>query len=757
VEARRVISVLGILALLLVAMSGLVVAQQQVSVEARVKPILTIDGLQFKDLNGNGVLDPYEDWRLPVDQRVKDLISQMTLEEKVGLMFHINTGGTFTPEYPYTEKTLEVMRDYVLVQHINHVLDNNNGTPDYLATFHNVLQEIAEGSRLGIPIIFSSDRASNTWGGMIDFPHAAFGTNRDLNLTSKLFDIYAKEMRAIGYHLTLHPSGVEVFRTAWGEDHEWVAQVIEAYVRAYTANGVQTCLKHFPANGFAAAESPAALVANFLVPWAAGFEAGAGWIMFTQQRGISRAPSQAHYDEATLVMLRKTLGFDGIALTDWFPAGSRATGITADGVDIGALSLAERYARMVNLGVDQFGGENTAPGTDKSNLGMATNYPDALLEAVQTGLITEERIDESAYRILKNKFELGLFDDPYVDPETALQIAASVAYIAERWEISGTDTLLPARNPRTLALDHALQAAATILLKNDGILPLEDGIKVYVVTATVEATAREAAAISAYATVVDNPADADVGFVRMTVGGRGATPMALLETVTSTGLPTVVALDLTSAADISAIVGAENVAAVLMMTYTVGTDHGSPMGGVFLGNTLPNVLAAMLFGRAEPSGKLAYELPRSAAQANEDWNDVPFDLGATTAERMLIASRINAGEPAPINLGDPLFMYSYGMGYGLDPRFVYSMLVVPKQVKPDEAFNVSCLLSNDGFDGYTTAELYVDDALVGSKFMAIVGGQNRVVEFDQDVILNKVGVHTIKIGPLSASVEVVAP
>ena len=71
-------------------------ATGQVTLEAHVKNIIEVDGLKFKDLNGNGTLDVYEDWRQPVDARVDDLLSQMTLDEEIGLLWHASTGGTFT-------------------------------------------------------------------------------------------------------------------------------------------------------------------------------------------------------------------------------------------------------------------------------------------------------------------------------------------------------------------------------------------------------------------------------------------------------------------------------------------------------------------------------------------------------------------------------------------------------------------------------------------------------------------------------------
>ena len=109
-----------------------------------VKPILKVDGLEFRDLNANGKLDVYEDWRKTVSERTDNLISLMTIVEKIGLMFHINTGGTFSPQYPSDDAYLATNAKLIVDMNATHILDNNNGTPEYLANFHNQLQKIAE-------------------------------------------------------------------------------------------------------------------------------------------------------------------------------------------------------------------------------------------------------------------------------------------------------------------------------------------------------------------------------------------------------------------------------------------------------------------------------------------------------------------------------------------------------------------------------------------------------------------------------------
>ena len=127
----------------------------QPRLEARTKSIIEVDGLKFKDLNGNGQLDVYEDWRQDVDARVDDLLSQMTLDEEIGLLWHASTGGTFTSMYPYTEDWLYSneptytdqdgncyvpMYHSIISDNVTTYLHNVNGTPDTLIYENNAFQ-----------------------------------------------------------------------------------------------------------------------------------------------------------------------------------------------------------------------------------------------------------------------------------------------------------------------------------------------------------------------------------------------------------------------------------------------------------------------------------------------------------------------------------------------------------------------------------------------------------------------------------------
>ncbi|HOQ64016.1 MAG TPA: hypothetical protein PKZ39_08625, partial [Clostridia bacterium] len=177
-----------------------------------VTPILEVDGLKFKDMNKNGELDVYEDWRLETDARVADLISQMTPQEEVGLLFCVNT---------QLVDARKMVREYYLTCQ----LFNLNGTPITITNTLNNLQASAEAERLGVPMVFTSDREYNSFGGYIDKAHNAFGNAYDPELAYALASFYGKAMAAIGIHGTFEPYANEI-GAQYGENPELIERPI---------------------------------------------------------------------------------------------------------------------------------------------------------------------------------------------------------------------------------------------------------------------------------------------------------------------------------------------------------------------------------------------------------------------------------------------------------------------------------------------------------------------------------------------------
>lgn len=777
----------------------------QAALETHTKTIIEVDGLQFKDLNGNGQLDVYEDWRADIDDRVDDLLSQMTLEEKVGSLFHASTGGTFTSLYPVTdeflysnESEIEVNGEYYtplyhqIISDYNTVfLHNVNGTPLEQLEENNTIQEIGESSRLGIPITLSCDRSYNTWGGMVNMSNYAFGVADDEDLLYDLVAQYSKEMRAIGFHIPFHTYGVEI-GSWYGDEVNNIARMTATETLAYEENGVGACTKHYIARGgrssYANAVSPANLLDSWLVGWQAAVDAGTSYIMLNN--GPALNDCNVCYDSETLGILRNDLGYDGIIVTDWplFLGAPSAEGTTPEGDDLSTMDVAELYTTMLEAGVDQFGCFFMADGTDASQEYVDANYshrqqpawPDTIVAAVEEGTCDIELIDRAVARTMRNKFEMGLFEDPYGSAEEVLTLAASEAYQAEQFELTTIDDIYAARSEETNEMEIRIQTESTVLLKNDdNILPLADGTAIYVTGSDEETAANDAEAMAAYGNVVSTMEEADVVVARI---GDTASAETIIGEAQAAGKPVVVAYQASNGSFSSAGVEpnsyiAENSAALLMMTYDCKTDHGSSMGNFFT-YTLPSVLADMVFGEKEPEGSLVYEIPRDGDDAQTDWGELAYDTGVDTTTRLYMAATVRQDPTAllPNNLGDVLYPADFGMRYGEDSDINLNTLVMDqevttteqenswtgemeevsvaanKTVASGETFQIYMIADNAGADGTILAQAYEGDTLLASQIVSVEGESFSIVTMD--ITLEGAGEHVITVGDNTLTVTV---
>ena len=754
-----------------------------------VTTILEVDGLKFKDLNGNGQLDVYEDWRQDVDARVKDLYDQMTLEERAGLFYHVNTCGNpmgvdfadsrymFGTESVVPDEsssfTSRSMWYYINVLNITSHLDNTNGTPAQQIVYHNAMQALAEDSRLGVPVVISNDREYNAWGGMIDVAHDAFGAANDLELSKKLWTAYSLESRAVGIHVVLHPYGQEL--GSWnGEDPEYAGNMTKAEVAAIQVEGgTEACMKHFIARGgdssFQNARSDAQTVDNWMTAWKIALESNPKWVM-TNGYGTGLTNTvHVDYDKETMDYLRNTLGYDGIIVSDWGDQGdSNSGGTTVDGVEILSLSIPERYAYVINNGLDQIGAfacdyESDGHGGQASRSGIN--------EALEQGLISEERCYETCYRVLKDKFEFGLFENPYSDKDKALAIAASAEYIAEPWDITDIDTLMAARNPEVVELERQLQAESAVLIKNDDdLLPLQKGTKAYI-NSTASAITLEGykKVLPEFAELVEDIEQADVVIADCTQMNDAAE--MIIEDAKDAGKKLVI---VANAIDPDTYM-LENGDAVLALTFSRPADHGTGAGG-FITTTEPIMLAKLLFGDAEPAGMVVKELARDSAMDDAQWKDLAGDQGANQWVRMMLLAMMKTSEnnTVPNNWGDPLVQYQYGMKYGEKPEFVYDTLVLPRathevvtesngstrtsyesivETKAGVPFNAYVLLWNNGADGMTTVQATCDGEVIAQKIMAVNGGDWRVVEMT--LTIDEPGEHVVTVGDLTKTITIV--
>ncbi|MFN8357101.1 MAG: glycoside hydrolase family 3 N-terminal domain-containing protein [Spirosomataceae bacterium] len=464
-------------AFFLVIASNLALAQKitQPSLGYRSVKTITASGFTFKDLNKNGKLDPYEDWRLTADQRASNLVTQMTLEEKIGFMListtrmagdlafqasapktEISSGfneeDLVQPNNMFTRKPLPTpmlsaagTTKGVTSFHLRHFILRANTSPKNIAEWANNLQALCETSRLGIPAIVASNprnhvttdasiglsvgqTAFSRWPGEL-----GLSAMRDLKLTREFAEIASKEWAAVGLRkgymymadLATEPRWQRVEGT-FGEDADWVASMIREIVLGFQGNklskqSVALTTKHFPGGGPQEggqdshfdwgkfAHYPGGMFDYHVKPFKAAIEAGTSAIMpyYSAPKGKEFENVGFSYNKAvTTDLLQKKLGFKGIINSDTGPIDMMPWGVEN-------LSLTERYQKALNAGVDIFSG---------------TADPAMLLETVKKGLVTEARINQSVQKLLKEKFELSLFENPYVDVEAAVKLVGNAEF-----------------------------------------------------------------------------------------------------------------------------------------------------------------------------------------------------------------------------------------------------------------------------------------------------------------------------------------
>lgn len=576
-----------------------------------------------RDLNKNGRLDPYEDPRVPIEERVEDLLGQMTLEEKAGLMFHmiipVGQDGTLTGERGFGPFSAKEMVSDMLLNHFNvHALP----APHLAAQWHNRLQELAESTRLGIPVTLSSDPrhsftdnpavALNT-GGFSQWPEPiGLGATDDIALVQQFGDIARQEYAAVGIRMALHPMADLATEPRWsrisgtfGEDADLSARLTAAYIRGFQGSelgptSVGCMTKHFPGGGpqkdgedphFAYGREQVYPGDNFeyhLKPFEAAFAAGTAQIMPYYGMPVDTPMEAVGFSfsrEIITDMLRGRFGFDGVVCTDWGLLNDReAFGkkMVARAWGVEHLSVAERTKKALDAGVDQFGGEAC---------------PEVIVELVRSGQIAESRIDDSARRILRDKFRLGLFDAPFVDPAAASVIVGNRAFV-----------------------DAGAQAQrqSMVLLKNDGpTLPLRGAPRIY-------AENIDAAVLAEYgATAVSSPAEADIALLRLQApyeprnneplerffraGDLRYTPeeVARLQAIMA-AVPTVVDIYLDRPAVIPEVVAG---CAALLANFGASD----------------RAVLDVVFGTYAPRGKLPFEVPSSIEAVLQQHSDVPYD------------------------------------------------------------------------------------------------------------------------------------
>ena len=620
-------------------LGGAASAPQQPKLGARSAPVITVGGLKFKDLNRNGKLDPYEDWRLTPQARARDLVARMTLEEKAGMMVHGTApvgGDAIGQGRRYNQEAATTL----IRKGVSSFITRLNGDVAGIANENNSLQAIAEAGRLGIPLTISTDPRNQftatvglsvAGGGFSLWPDpiglAAVG---DPAVTKRFGEVSREEYRAVGIQEGLSPQADLSTEPRWpringtfGEDANVARSMVQAYVQGLQGGdkgpapgGVIAVVKHWVGYGAAKdgfdshnaygrwADLGGRSLDDAIVPFKGAFDAGVGGIMPTYSiprdgvlDGRPLEQVAAGFNKQLLTdLLRRKMGFTGVVVSDWSITND-CTAVCQGGwaarqpPEIGmpwgveTLSRTDRFAKAINAGVDQLGG------TEESEL---------IVAAAKAGKIAPARMNQAVTRILVQKFEIGLFEDPYVDPAAVTKVFGRPAVLAE-------------------AL--AAQQRSLVLLQNKGgVLPLKPGAKVYL------SGVSPAAAAAHGLTVVDTVDQADVALIRAKTpfqqlhpnyffGSRqhegdldfkeGSAPYEAIKTAAAK-VPTVVSIYLDRPAILTNI-----------------RDKAAGVIGEF--GTGDEALLDLVTGKVQPKGRLPFELPSSMDEVRAQKSDRPHD------------------------------------------------------------------------------------------------------------------------------------
>jgi len=582
----------------------------------------------YRDLNKNGKMDVYEDSSKPVEARVDDLLKQMTLEEKAGLLFingaRVNDDGSIDDKpgkgmFAFAPNALNLVQGLKM----NHFNLWAVPSPEMLAKWYNSMQKYMQDStRLGIPMTVASDPRNHFSSNIFAMSALTFsqwceplglGAIGDPELTRQFADVSRREYVAVGIREALHPQIDLSTEPRWprisgtfGEDAQLTAKMAKAYILGYQgdkldSHSVACMTKHFPGGGpqkegldphFPFQKGQVYPGNNFnyhLIPFEAAFEAHTAAIMPYYGVPIGQTSENVGFSynkDIITGLLRDKYHYDGVVCTDWGLVTDAVMGpivwpARAWGVE--KLSKEERVKKIIDAGVDQFGGENC---------------PEVVVQLVKSGKLTEGRIDSSARRLLRQKFELGLFDHPFVDESKVSQ------------EVG---------NAESMKAGEASQRRAMTLLKNDNkVLPLAPGkLKIYVRNV-------DSAVAAQYGTVVNNPKKADIAILRLKTpyvpvnspitmakmfhhgdldfkGKQKDSILRLLKAV-----PTIVDIYL----DRPAVIPEINAAAKGLLA-----DFGASDAAVL----------DVIFGKDKPGGHLPIELPSSMDAVRAQKEDVPYD------------------------------------------------------------------------------------------------------------------------------------
>ncbi len=487
--------------------------------------LLVVDGFAFKDLNKNGKLDKYEDWRLPADQRAEDLAAQMSIAQIAGLMLYsrhqpipVPAGGPFAGTYhgkAFNESGANASDlsdqqiEFLTKDNVRHVLITSVKSPAIAAQWNNHVQALTEAIGMGIPANNSSDPRNGIIasaefnagaGGQISMWPGSLGlaATFDPKVTENFGHIAATEYRALGIATALSPQIDIASDPRWwrvsgtfGESPLLASDMARAYIDGFqTSDGtkeiaggwgftsVNAMVKHWPGGGSGEggrdahygfgkyAVYPANNFFQELVPFTEGAfklhgKTGTAsavmpyyTISYNQDTKNKENVGNSYNKYIITDLLRDKYHYDGVVCTDWLVTADETAidkFLTGKSWGVEKLSIAERHYKALMAGVDQFGGNSDA---------------EPVLTAYQIGVkehgeeFMRKRFQQSAVRLLKNIFRVGLFENPYLKVEETQATVGKPDYMKAGFEA---------------------QIKSIVLLKNQNhVLPLTKNKTVYI-------------------------------------------------------------------------------------------------------------------------------------------------------------------------------------------------------------------------------------------------------------------------------------
>lgn len=696
--------------------------------------ILTVDGLNFKDLNRNGKLDKYEDWRLPIDERAKDLAKKMSVEQIAGLMLYSGHqsipsadfgfgAGTYNGK-PFSQsganpwELSDAQRKFLKDDNLRHVLLVGVQSPEVAAKWSNEMQAYVEGIGLGIPANNSSDpRHSGQVAGstVAEFNAGAGGeisvwpdglgmaATFEPELVKKFGHIAAQEYRALGIGTALSPQIDLASEPRWyrasmtfGESPALATDMARAYIDGFqTSTGkdeitdgwgyksVNAMAKHWPSGGPEEAGRdghwafgkfavyPGNNFETHLKPFTDGAFKLDGktsmasavmpyyTISYNQAKdGTNLANGFSKYIIKDL--LREKYNYDGVVCTDWMitaDEGQTPGDFAGKPWGVEAKTIAERHYIALMAGMDQFGGNNEmGPVIEAYNMGVKEHGKNFM----------RNRFEQSAVRLLRNIFHLGLFENPYLDAQESAKIVG---------------------NPDFMQEGYNTQLKSIVMLKNkNDILPIKERKTVYIpeiYTPSVKdwwgnwskpslQVPADIEMVKKYYDVTNDPAKADFAIVFISgpysnndgggydkndrkEGGNGYVPITLQygtytasdarEHSIAAGDPvidptianrsykgkTVTAsntMDLRTVLTTKEIMGDKPVIVVVNLSRgMVFNEFENKVDGILARFSVgEQPVMDIISGKYEPSGLLPMQMPANMSTVEKQHEDVPFDM-----------------------------------------------------------------------------------------------------------------------------------